>query len=138
MSSKSVLIVDDYSDLLTLLGSALNLLGWDTSLANSGEEAWKQLQRNSPRIILLDMWMAGMNGFEFAKVLKKHPVYRNIPILGTSACAISKEEECSFRNYCDDFLSKPFAISSLQQRLTSLLAVTEQQNIAKAPKPTKT
>jgi CheY-like chemotaxis protein len=135
MSSKTVLVVDDYSDLLTLLGSALTRLGWDPSLANSAAEAWKQIEQNSPRVILLDMWMEGMNGFQFAKKLKKHPVYRNIPILGTSGFAMSEADETSFRACCDDFLSKPFAISSLQQHLTALLS---QDTTAETAKTNKT
>lgn len=122
VSSKTVLVVDDYSDLLKLLGSALTRLGWDPSLAKSAAEAWQQIEQNSPRVILLDMWMEGMSGFQFAKKLKKHPVYKNIPILGTSAFAMSRSDESSFRACCDDFLSKPFAISALQQHLTALLA----------------
>lgn len=128
MSSRTILIVDDYCDLLKFLGSALRLLGWDASLAGNAGEAWKQLQQNAPSIILLDMWLEGMTGVEFAKILKKHPVYGNIPILGTSASAMSKDEECSFQTYCDDFLAKPFTISTLQQRLASLLSTANQQN----------
>ena len=125
MPTKTVLVVDDYFDLLKLLGSALSRLGWDPSLAKNAAEAWEQIEQNSPGVILLDMWMEGMNGFQFAKKLKKHPVYKNIPILGTSAFAMSKADEASFRACCDDFLSKPFAISTLQQHLTALVAVNQ-------------
>ena len=138
VSTKRVLVVDDYSELLNLLGSALTRLGWDPSLAKSAAEAWQQLEQNSPKVILLDMWMEGMNGFQFAKKLKKHPVYRNIPILGTSAFAMSKSDESSFRACCDDFLSKPFAISTLQQHLTALLGSVDQQNTDASAKTNKT
>ncbi len=138
MSSKTILVVDDYSDLLKLLGSALTRLGWDPALANSAAEAWERIEQNSPQVIVLDMWMEGMNGFQFAKKLKKHPVYRNIPILGTSAFAMSKADESSFRACCDDFLSKPFAISSLQQHLTALLSTVNQQDTTDPTKIDKT
>jgi response regulator RpfG family c-di-GMP phosphodiesterase len=63
------------------------------------------------------MRMAGMNGFEVAGILKKHPVYRKIPVLAASGLPDYLARGRSLAAGCDDFISRRFAISALQTRL---------------------
>jgi CheY-like chemotaxis protein len=80
------------------------------------------------------MRMAGMNGFEVAGILKKHPVYDKIPILAASAYPGDLARARSLAAGCDDFISKPFAISALQTRLTRLVSIASQR-ASKATRP---
>jgi CheY-like chemotaxis protein len=124
--SKKVLVVEDHADLLFILEKVLTFFGWDAILAGSGREALNQLERGLPSVILLDMRMPVMNGFQLAGILKEHPVYRNIPILAASAYSGRLARERCLAAGCDDFISKPFAISELQ-RVLLYLASTERQ-----------
>lgn len=127
VTPKKVLVVDDYRDLLELLGEVLTAFGWDAILARSAREALSKLEDGLPSVILLDMRMAGMNGFEVAGILKKHPVYSKIPILAASAYPGDLARGRSLTAGCDDFISKPFAISALQTRLTRLVSKASKE-----------
>ena len=134
MTPKKVVVVDDYRDLLVFLGKVLAILGWDAILADNAREALTKLEYGLPSVILLDMRMAGMDGFEVAGILKKHPVYGKIPILAASAYPSCVARARSLTAGCDDFISKPFAISALQTRLTRLVS-TASQRASKATRP---
>jgi CheY-like chemotaxis protein len=118
--SKKVLVVEDHADLRFILEKMLAFFGWDTVIAESGREALNNLEREFPSVILLDMWMPVMNGFELARILKEHTVYRNIPILAASAYTGRLARERCLAAGCDDFISKPFASSQLQKVLIDL------------------
>src|SRR5437870_4314496 len=79
-----VLVVEDHPDLLKFLELVLTRRGWDVITSSSGREALDKLKYTSPRLILLDMWMPGMDGFELARFLKRCPNYRDIPILAVT------------------------------------------------------
>src|SRR5438132_1210117 len=81
-----VLVVEDHPDLLQFLDLVLTRHGWDVITSSSGREALDKLKYTSPRLILLDMWMPGMDGFELARFLKRCPHYRDIPILAVTLC----------------------------------------------------
>ncbi len=133
MTTRKVLVVDDYRDLLEFLGKVLAVLGWH-AVADSAREALNKLEYGLPSVILLNMRMAGMSGFEVAGILKKHPVYRKIPILAASAYPGHLARRLSLTAGCDDFISKPFAISALQTRLTRLVSAASQK-AAEATRP---
>lgn len=121
MRSKKILVVEDSFDLLELLGSGLKALGWEPILAESGRESLAKLERETPSLILMDMGLPDMNGFELAAILKRHRVYGRIPILGTTGYhSLIARERCLAAG-CDDFIAKPFAFAALHTRLTRLV-----------------
>jgi CheY-like chemotaxis protein len=111
--SKKILVVEDSCHLRELLGKILASRGW---------EALSKLQCQTPRIILMDMRLPDISGFGLAAILKKHPVYRNIPILAATGSADYIARQRCLSAGCDDFISKPFAISVLERRLTNLVS----------------
>jgi len=119
--SKKVLVVEDFGELRELLGSGLRSLGWQPVLAESGRESLAKLAADIPRVILMDMGLGDMNGFELAVVLKRHPIYRKIPILGTTAFPGCLVRQHCLAAGCDSFISKPFGFAALQRRLTRLV-----------------
>jgi CheY-like chemotaxis protein len=129
--SKKVLVIEDHADLLFILEKALTSLGWDAVLAGSGREALNKLERDLPSVIVMDMRMPVMNGFELARILKAHPVYRNIPILAASAYTGRLARERCLAAGCDDFISKPFAISELQKLLLYLVSTERQKPLCR-------
>jgi CheY-like chemotaxis protein len=118
---KKVLVVEDRSDVFELLHTGLALLGWNVVLASCGREALNKLASDSPSVILLDMRMPQMNGFELAGILKAHPVYRKIPILAASGYSGRVSREQCLAAGCADLIAKPFAFSELDTHLTHLL-----------------
>ena len=127
MMSKKVLVVEDNHDFLAFLGQILASLGWHTTLADSGWKALNQLAYELPSVILLDIRMPEMDGYELAKILKAHPVYRDIPILAASAISDHLAREQCLAAGCDDFISKPFAIRQLQTYLARLVTREDQK-----------
>ena len=121
MSGK-ILIVEDCCDLRGLLGTVLTARGWKPMFAESGRKALDKLERETPEIILMDMRMPDMNGFELATVLKNHRVYRSIPILAATAFPDHIARRRRLVAGCDDFISKPFSFAALQTSLTNLLS----------------
>jgi CheY-like chemotaxis protein len=126
--SKKILVVEDSCHLRELLEKILASRGWDPILAENGREALAELECQIPRVILMDMRLPDMSGFSLAGILKKHPVYRNIPILATTGSPDDIARQRCLSAGCDDFISKPFGISVLQRRLTNLVS-------AETPKP---
>jgi CheY-like chemotaxis protein len=74
LMSRKILIVEDSCELREMLGTVLAARGWNPILAENGRKALDELERETPGIILMDMRMPDMNGFELAMILKKHRV----------------------------------------------------------------
>jgi CheY-like chemotaxis protein len=129
---RKVLVVEDICELLELLGKVLASRGWDAILADSGQKALNKLEYESPNVILLDMRLPDINGFELAAILKKHPVYKNIPILAASGYSDCLARDRCLAAGCDDFISKPFALSALETRLTYLVSARRQNKTMSA------
>src|SRR5688500_70167 len=113
-----ILLVDDRSENLLALEAILEPLGQKLLRAHSGEEALRMLLRHEVAVVLLDVQMPGMNGFETAQLIKSRERTRYIPIIFLTA--ISKEEEYVFRGYqmgAVDYISKPFQPDVLRAKV---------------------
>ena len=117
-----VLIVEDHPDLLQFLDLVLTKHGWDVITSSNRQEALNKLKYTSPSLILLDMWMPGMDGFELARFLKRCSHYRDIPILAVTGLAGFDSRELCLEAGCDDYIAKPFTLTDLQDRITRLLS----------------
>ena len=114
-----VLLVDDRPENLLALEAILEPLGQRLVRAGSGDEALKALLREEFAVILLDVQMPGLNGFETAQLIKSRERTRDIPIIFLTA--ISKEEEYVFRGYsvgAVDYMSKPFNPDILRSKVS--------------------
>ncbi|MBN3922586.1 response regulator [Nostoc sp. NMS4] len=104
-----ILIVDDNPTNLSLLCEALNSEGFRFRVAVDGESAIAQAERNQPELILLDVQMPGIDGFETCRRLKANPVTQNIPIIFTTALADTESKTKGFSLGAVDYIPKPFA-----------------------------
>ena len=129
LTSKKILIVEDCDELLNLLGEALALLGWETILAENGQDAMNKLEHDLPSVVLLDMGTPEMNGIKLAASLKAHPAYKNIPILAASGHSRGLTRERCLALGFDDFIAKPLALPELEMRLTNILSVERRKTI---------
>ena len=113
-----ILLVDDRPENLLALEAILEPLGQKLVRAHSGEEALRKLLRHDFAVVLLDVQMPGMNGFETAQLIKARERTRFIPIIFLTA--ISKEEDYVFRGYqvgAVDYISKPFQPDVLRAKV---------------------
>jgi signal transduction histidine kinase len=104
-----VLIVDDNPTNLSVLSEALGSEGLRFRVAVDGESAIAQVERNQPDLILLDVQMPGINGFETCRRLKANPVTQNIPIIFTTALTDIDSKTKGFSLGAVDYIPKPFA-----------------------------
>lgn len=113
MSNKQVLVVEDDSNIREVLKLALEFEGYEAILAKNGREGLDVLPSIKPGLILLDLMMPVMNGWEFVDEIKKHPVYKNIPIVVVSAYS-----ERAKAIECNQFVQKPLELDTLLQAVS--------------------
>lgn len=125
--NKRILVVDDEQDLCEILSFNLETEGYLVDTANSAEEAL-QMDVPSYHLLLLDVMMGGMSGFQMAKHLKENPVTANIPIIFLTARDTENDTVTGFNLGADDYISKPFSIREVMVRIRAVLRRTAEQN----------
>lgn len=118
-----ILIVDDESRNLRLMNAMLVPLGFDVILARDGEEALRKVKEMPPDLILLDILMPKMDGFEVARRLKQEKETKIIPIVMLTALKEVEYRVKAWEMGADDFVSKPVEKTELRARIRSLLKV---------------
>ena len=130
---QKILLVDDRPENILVLESSLENPVLEFVKANSGEEALRQLLRNDISLILLDVQMPGMDGFETATLIRGNPATRHIPIIFVSA--ISKEQKHIFKGYASgaiDYIFKPFDPDILRSKVQILLEFDKNRRMVEA------
>lgn len=120
-----ILIVDDIPSNIWLLKAMLEQSGFQICSAENSEEALERLKRGTIDLILLDVLMPGVNGFELAEQLKHHPDYREIPIIFLTALNEPGDVVKGFQLGANDFISKPFNKEELFVRIRHQLTLLE-------------
>ena len=120
---KKILVVDDEERNLRLMEAMLIPLGYEVSLARDGEAALGMVKNISPDLILLDIMMPKMDGFEVARRLKADDGTRIIPIVMVTSLREAEDRVNALEAGADDFLSKPVDKTELGARVNSLLKV---------------
>ena len=122
LKSMKVLIVDDQSDNLKILYNTLKPIGYEISLAKTGQEAINHISEHRPDIILLDITLPDINGIEVCRKIKEYKATENIPVIFISACTDSSDVVKGFDVGCVDYIRKPFVetevIARVQNHLT--------------------
>jgi PAS domain S-box-containing protein len=126
-SDKSVLIVDDVSTNLQLLSIIVRSQGYSILLASSGMEALQIVRSKTVSIILLDIRMPEMDGFEFCRQLKADPLIQDIPVIFISAFDDEQSILTGFQLGGVDFISKPFRKEEVLARLKNHLRLTDMR-----------
>ena len=118
-----ILVVDDEQPNLLLMKARLSPMGYELYFAQDGLEALEQVRQVEPDVILLDLIMPKLDGFEVARRLKSDVTYQRIPIIVVSGSGDEKSRVKAINTGIDDFLSKPVSLSELQARIKSSLKV---------------
>lgn len=119
--SARVLVVDDILPNVKLLEAKLASEYYDVLTATSGPEALEKVKVDSPDIILLDVMMPGMDGFEVCREIKSNPLHAHIPVVMVTALTDATDRVRGLEAGADDFLSKPLNDTALMARVRSLV-----------------
>ncbi len=118
-----ILIVDDSTTNQVLLEAILQEEGYETITAFGAKEAFRVIERNKPELILLDLLMPEVSGFEFLKQIKVKPTTADIPVIVVSAVGSSENIELAKQLGAVEFFSKPIDISVLVNTVKRMVMV---------------
>ena len=135
--AEKILIIDDDVDTLKLVGLMLQKQSYQIVAANNGLQGLEQAENENPDLILLDVMMPGMDGYEVAKRLRANPLTANTPILMFTAKTQLDDKVTGFEAGADDYLTKPTHPSELNAHVKALLARTSKGKVATSPLPTE-
>ena len=126
-----ILVVDDQVSNLLVLESMLLPLGYHVEMAKNGLEALKKVAENSPDLVLLDILMPLMDGFETCRKIKANPDTQNIPVVMVTALVAVEDRVKALEAGADDFLTKPVDKTEVRARVKSLLKVKAYNDFMK-------
>ncbi|MCI8483937.1 MAG: response regulator [Lachnospiraceae bacterium] len=122
-----ILIVDDVDANLMILENIILEMGYLPKCASSAGEAAKLIGEGLPQLILLDVFMPEMDGYEFCERLKENPITRDIPIIFISAADSSEDKVRGFKLGAVDYIGKPFEVTEVTMRVKNHLKLYEMQ-----------
>jgi DNA-binding response OmpR family regulator len=122
---ENILIVDDEPHLALLLAEVLAEAGYDAHAIDNGHDALETVRRDPPDLMLLDVQMPGLDGFEVATRLKADPATASIPIIMLSAMAGRGARVIGLESGAEEYLAKPFDRVELLARVRNLLRLRE-------------
>ena len=128
--TEKILIIDDDLDTLRLVGLMLQRQGYQITAATNGQQGLEKALEDIPNLILLDIMMPDMDGYEVARRLRANPQTVNIPILMFTAKTQLDDKVAGFEVGADDYLTKPTHPSELQSHVKALLARTAKSSEA--------
>ncbi|MDH4128743.1 MAG: response regulator, partial [Spirochaetota bacterium] len=124
-NAPKVLIVDDLATNIDLLQAYLEEEGYNILKASNGKQGWELALKELPDIILLDVMMPIMDGYEACKLIKNNKLTNNIPVVMVTSLNEVSSRIAGIEAGADDFLSKPFNIYELLARVKSLLRIRQ-------------
>ena len=128
-SKSEILIIDDVPKNIQVISNILKKEGYEISFALNGEQGLKNVAFKAPDLILLDISMPGMDGFEFCKELKKEDKYNSIPIIFLTARTDMNDVVKGLEYGAVDYITKPFNAQELTSRISTHLELKHSRDI---------
>ena len=126
MSESTVLVVDDDPNALDIVRTYLEAKGYTVATAKDGNEALAQLEKFNPALVLLDVMMPGMDGWEVARVIKNHPNFGRTRVVMLTARSDFADKHEGLRAGADDYIVKPIQLRELGERVERNLKAREK------------
>lgn len=122
---KTILLVEDNELNRDMLSRRLERKGFEIMIATDGKQGVQLAQSALPDLILMDMSLPIMDGWEATRLLKQDPVTKAIPIVGLSAHAMAGDREKALNAGCDDYETKPVDLTRLVSKIEGLTPLGE-------------
>lgn len=122
--SHHVLVVDDSPSQREMIATLLRTVGMQVTVAGNGEEALECLKSLRPDLVITDVVMPKMNGYEFCRNLKKNPATEGIPVLMCTSKGEEFDRYWGMKQGADAYIAKPFKPNELNQAIQKLLATS--------------
>lgn len=116
-----VCIVEDELHILQLVKYNIEANGYRTLCFESGEDMFNNISQETPDLFMLDIMLPGMDGIEICKMIRKNPLYCNIPIIILTAKSDELDKVVGLEIGADDYITKPFSIRELLARVRAVL-----------------
>ncbi len=117
----TILVIDDDELVSRTLQRTLKLYNYQVMVANSGPEGLQLARRHRPDLLVLDIMMPGMDGYQVCRQIRGDPLLADLPVLFLTAKGKDEDKIEGFRAGADDYLSKPFNMEELQLRVKAIL-----------------
>lgn len=130
-----ILLVEDNEMNRDMLSRRLARRGYEITLAMDGQEGVMLARSEQPDLILMDMSLPVMSGWEATKVLKDDPQMGSIPVIALTAHAMSADREKALKAGCDDFDTKPIDLEGLLKKIEALLKKNMETNSSAVTQP---
>jgi two-component system, OmpR family, alkaline phosphatase synthesis response regulator PhoP len=127
-----ILVVDDEIYIVHILDFSLGIEGYEVMTALDGEQALAKVAQDRPDLIVLDIMMPKLDGYETCKALKQNPETHDIPVILLSAKGRNVDQKVGFEVGADDYITKPFSPRKLVERINAILGQTSRQDAARA------
>ena len=125
--SKTILIVDDEAYIVTSLEYVMQSAGFEVAVAYDGEEALAKIDEKVPDLVILDLMMPKLDGFEVCEKIRENPLWKDIRIIILTAKGRDIERKKGMSLGADDYMTKPFSTRDILDRVKELLAENEDQ-----------
>ncbi len=119
--SKRVLVVEDQEDNRRILRDLLTSGGYEVLEAVTGEEGVALAEAQRPDLILMDIQLPGLDGYEATRRIKANPTLRQIPIIAVTSYALSGDDAKALEAGCDAYITKPFSPRELLAKIRQYL-----------------
>jgi two-component system alkaline phosphatase synthesis response regulator PhoP len=136
MSKGKILVVDDEVYIVHILDFSLGMEGYEVVTALDGEEALAKVKSEGPDLIVLDIMMPKLDGYETCRILKSDPDAKHIPVILLSAKVLlsakgrNVDQQMGFQVGADDYITKPFSPRKLVERIKLILGQPSTQRAA--------
>ena len=121
MNERKVLVVDDEENIIQILEFSIEAEGYEVITALNGEEAIKKARKEQPNLIILDIMMPKVDGYEVCRVLKGNPLTKKIPVILLTAKGREIDKRLGFEVGASDYIVKPFSPSKLIDKINEHL-----------------
>jgi len=119
--SKRILVIEDQEDNRQIVRDLMTASGYELIEATTGEEGLEAAARERPDLILMDIQLPGIDGYEVTRRIKANPKLSKIPIIAVTSYALSGDDKKAFAAGCDGYVTKPYSPRLLLAKIREYL-----------------
>jgi len=121
VGSKRILVIEDHEENRRLLRDLLTSFGYELIEAVTGEAGVTAAEKERPDLVLMDIQLPGIDGYETTRRIKANPVLRDTPVIAVTSYALSGDDVKAFAAGCDAYVTKPFDPAELLEKIKGFL-----------------